>query len=211
MKKLNIEMVNDLVCSWCPIGYRHMQTAINNLAIDVDFSFLPFEINPQMSSTGQTIDDYFLHHLSWSRQKLKGYKASVVNTAKRAGVDINYTNRTMYFNSKNAHKLMLWAKEHNEHIALYEVFIDAYFSQGADISDVEMLTKLVQQTSLDSSQVNDILLMPQFENQFRMAKQRVNILAVDTVPAFFINKVALASNIKSVVGFEKALIDALKN
>ena len=211
MTKLNIEMVNDLVCSWCPISYRNIQIAIINLAIDVDFSFLPFEINPHMPSTGQSIDDYFLHHLNWSRQKLKGYKKSVVNTAKRAGVDINYTNRTMYFNTKNAHKLMLWAKQHNEHIAFYEVLMEAYFSQGADISDVEVLTKLVQQTSLDSSQVNDILLMPQFENQFRMAKQRVNILAVDTVPAFFINKVALASNIKSVVGFEKALIDALKN
>jgi len=33
-KKLKIEMVNDRVCSWCPIGYNHIKAAINHLNID---------------------------------------------------------------------------------------------------------------------------------------------------------------------------------
>ena len=44
-KKLKIEMVHDIVCSWCPIGYSNIKTAINNLNIDVDFHFLPFGDN----------------------------------------------------------------------------------------------------------------------------------------------------------------------
>lgn len=58
-KKLKIEMVHDLVCSWCPIGYNNIKTALNNLNIDVDFYFLPFELNPAMGEKGELIADYF--------------------------------------------------------------------------------------------------------------------------------------------------------
>ena len=37
MKKLKIEIVHDLVCSWCPIGYSNIRKAIDNLGIEVKF------------------------------------------------------------------------------------------------------------------------------------------------------------------------------
>ena len=54
-KKLKIEMIHDIVCSWCPIGYRNIKTAIDSLNIEVDFHFIPFELNPEMEERGELI------------------------------------------------------------------------------------------------------------------------------------------------------------
>lgn len=54
MKALKIEMIHDVVCSWCPIGYANLKQALKNLAIEADISFLPSELNPGMGPKGAT-------------------------------------------------------------------------------------------------------------------------------------------------------------
>ena len=48
MQQLKIEMIHDLVCSWCPIGYRNIKQAIDILAdqLSINLHFLPYELNP---------------------------------------------------------------------------------------------------------------------------------------------------------------------
>lgn len=99
MKKLKIEMVHDIVCSWCPIGYANIQSAITNLDIDVDFHFLPFELNPQMPTEGEMIANYFKRQFLWSEAKLLGYQESLVKTASSAGVTIDFSKRLKYYNT----------------------------------------------------------------------------------------------------------------
>ena len=86
MTKLKIEMVHDIVCSWCPIGYNNIQTAIKNLDLEVDFHFLPYELNPELDENGETIENYFKGRFGWDDRKLLDYQSSLVNTAKNAGV-----------------------------------------------------------------------------------------------------------------------------
>lgn len=56
METLKIEMIHDVVCSWCRIGYSHMKKALQHLNIEADFYFLPYELNPDMSVQGASID-----------------------------------------------------------------------------------------------------------------------------------------------------------
>ena len=91
VKQLKIEMVHDIVCSWCPIGYSNITTAIKNLNIEVDFRFLPFELNPNMDSEGELIAHYFSRQMGWGNEKLIDYQTSLVATAKKADVSIDFS------------------------------------------------------------------------------------------------------------------------
>lgn len=74
METLKIEMVHDVVCSWYPIGYSHMKKALHRLNIKADFHFLPYELNPDMSEKGESIDRFFERRHQWDQSKLLNYQ-----------------------------------------------------------------------------------------------------------------------------------------
>jgi predicted DsbA family dithiol-disulfide isomerase len=61
MQKLRIDLVSDVACPWCAIGYRRLEQALETLAgeVEVDLVWQPFELNPDMPPGGEPI----LEHL----------------------------------------------------------------------------------------------------------------------------------------------------
>lgn len=55
MSALKIEIVHDVVCSWCPIAYANAKQALYNLDMKADIYFLPYELNPKMDIDGEAI------------------------------------------------------------------------------------------------------------------------------------------------------------
>lgn len=205
MKKLKIEMVHDIVCSWCPIGYSNIQKAIDNLAIEVDFHFLPFELNPQMSEEGEAISNYFKRLQGWNSATLLDYQTSLVKTAKQAGVIIDFSKRTHYYNTKNAHKLIHCAEQFNKQNAVNESLINAYFKEGQDINDIDVLLNIAEQLGLDRVSTENVLLSKQLTQELEIKFERQRRFNIRSIPAFVINEHTLISGSNSVQSFEKAL------
>ena len=205
MGTLKIEMIHDVVCSWCPIGYSHMRKALHRLDIEADFHFLPYELNPDMSTRGEAIDHYFKRRHQWGQPKLLDYQENLMAVASSADVNIDFTKRTHYYNSNKAHQLIHWAEGYGSQQALNELLIDAYFKHGLDISNPVVLLELVEQLGLDSSKARQVLYSSAVDEQLLYKKQRVQQLALPNIPAFIINDSAPISGSKSVNYFEQVL------
>lgn len=206
MTKIHVEVVHDLVCSWCPIGYRNLQVALQNLNFDAQISFIPFEINPEMNGRGELIEYFFERRFSWSKHRIKAYQTSLLKTAKQAGVDINFDKRVRYFNTNKAHRLMYLAKKYDKHIMLNDVLADAYFTHGENISNEQVLLRLGQQVGLDVNAVEHVLKSDAADEQFKLSAERLKTLGLDSVPAFIVNGQHILSGSNSVVYFENALL-----
>ena len=59
-EKLKIDIVSDVVCPWCTIGYKRLEKAIIELGIQdqVTIEWQPFELNPNMPSEGQNVTEH---------------------------------------------------------------------------------------------------------------------------------------------------------
>jgi predicted DsbA family dithiol-disulfide isomerase len=211
MTKLKIEMVHDIVCSWCPIGYSNIQKAIDNLGIEVDFHFLPFELNPQMSAEGERIASYFKRIQGWDSKALQDYQTGLVKTASKAGVVIDFTKRTHYYNTKNAHKLIHWAEKFNKQSAVNESLINAYFTQGQDISDIKVLLNIAEQLGLDRILTESALSSEQLAQELEMKFKRQRIYRVRSIPVFILNEDVFLAGSHSVEFFEKTLSESISN
>ena len=68
MKTLKIEMIHDVVCSWCHIGYHNISKALDNLLhrVSVDFHYLPFQLNPELDHQGVDITEHLCQRNQWS-------------------------------------------------------------------------------------------------------------------------------------------------
>ena len=206
MKTLKIEMVHDLVCSWCPIGYANLQTALNNLNIEADMYFLPSELNPGMEAEGEAIDDHLAQRYGWSETKRNDYRTHLLAVAQAAGVKMDFSKRTHYYNTNLGHKLMHLAEAHGKQQAMNELFIHAYFKLGLDIGNTQVLLELAQQLGLDRSLTEQALASDEVSQQLSLKQKRVQQLGLASVPAFIFNESMLVSGSNSVEYFEQALI-----
>ncbi|PCH60156.1 MAG: hypothetical protein COC19_06275 [SAR86 cluster bacterium] len=204
-KNLKIEMVHDIVCSWCPIGYSNIKAAINNLNIEVDFHFLPFELNPKMTAAGESIASYFSQRMGWSENQLVAYQQSLVTTAAKAGVNIDFSKRTHYYHSRKAHLLMHWAERFNKQTALNELLINAYFKDGLNISDITVLLDIAEAVGLNRQKTETALASTHLNQGLEEKSSRLKTLNISSVPAFIVNGNSLISGSNSVQYFEDAL------
>ncbi len=207
---VKIEMVMDLVCSWCPIGYMNMKLAIEQLKIEVDFQFLPFELNPTMAAEGELISHYFKREMGWSQNKLDDYQAGLVRTANEAGVIIDFANRTHYYNTHKAHLIMRWTHNFNLQTHFYEHLIKAYFEQGLDINKETVLLDIIEKIGLNRQAGKEALssgVLKQTLNQKKLAYKAFNI---SRIPTFILDTKAVISGSLSVLGMVEALEEYLQ-
>ncbi len=54
---LTIDIVSDVVCPWCAIGYERLKKAIDKFSdqIDVNVRWHPFELNPNIENDGENL------------------------------------------------------------------------------------------------------------------------------------------------------------
>ncbi len=205
MQKVQITMIHDLVCSWCPIGYNNLKSAIQNLNIAADFKFLPFELNPTMGDKGEAIASYFSRQLNWSEHKLLTYQASLIKTAANAGVAIDFSKRTHYYNTYKGHLLMHWSARFNKQMALNEKLISAYFEHGQDISNTDILLEIATQVGLERAAARRALTSNQLHHELNNKFDRVSAIEISTIPAVIIDNHAVISGSHSVDYFEAVL------
>lgn len=211
MKTLKIEIVHDVVCSWCPIGYANLQQALRNLDIAADIFFLPSELNPEMGPNGESIDEHLARRYQWTQLKLREYRIHLLAVAEQAGVTMDFSKRTHYYNSNKAHRIIHWSEPYNRQQAMNELLIDAYFKCGLDISNMQVLLDLAEKLGLDRSLAEHALMSDEVNNQLLLKQKRVQQLGLTSVPAFIFNENRLVSGSHSVEYFEQSILGLTKS
>ena len=205
--KIKIEAIHDVVCSWCPIGHSNLKTALKLLEdeIEAHITYLPFELNPEMPEEGEAIASYFKRRQGWTPETLHDYQESLVKTAQNADVIIDFSKRTHYYNSRKAHKLMHWAEQFNKQTAVNESLIEAYFKQGLDISNTDVLLDIAEQLGMDRTSTQNALSSRQLAQALEKKIERQKAFKLRSIPAFILNEDTLVSGSNSVEFFEKTL------
>ncbi len=206
MKALKIEMIHDVVCSWCPIGYANLKQALKNQGFKADFNFLPFELNPEMDDEGEDISLHLEQRYGWSESKRKDYRQHLLTMADGAGIEMDFSKRTHYYNTHKAHRLMHWCAEFNKQQAMNELLIAAYFKQGLDVNNTQVLLDLAERLGLERSQAEQALVSTTTEQPLLLKIQRVERTKITSVPAFIFNNHTLVTGSNSVEYFEQALL-----
>lgn len=207
MNLLKIEIVHDVVCSWCPIAYANVQQALHNLDMKADIYFLPYELNPDMGLEGEAINDHLQRRYRWSEEKLADYRTHLLGVAKEAGVGMDFSKRTHYYNTHKAHLLLHISEASNNQQAMNKKLIDAYFKRGLNISDTQTLLGLSSEIGLDRDQVERALLSAEQITQLEFKKQRVKRLKLTSVPSIIFNGNRLIAGSNSVKYYEQIIMD----
>lgn len=169
---LKIDIVSDVVCPWCIIGYKQLQKALEMVGDDVEpeITWHPFELNPQMVPEGEAISEHVARKYGASAEQSAANRQRLKDTGERLGFDFNYGPGMRIYNTFKAHQLLTWAGEAQGSEAqtrLKMALFTAYFQDNRDVSDEEVLLDVVAQTGLDPEAGREVLNDPDNEAAVR--------------------------------------------
>jgi predicted DsbA family dithiol-disulfide isomerase len=191
-KVVKIEMVADVVCPYCYIGYKHLQDAVQmareqELPIDVQVSYSPFILRRQMPKEGveklSVFKQKFGGDEAQARRMFDGIKAS----AAEAGLCMNLEGQRAG-NSEDAHRLLLWGRTLGKEMELFESMVKAYNCEQGWLGDHEVLTRCAVSSGLPEDGAKEVLADPAFSRgDLEAGLQRSERLGVSGVPFFILD------------------------
>ena len=141
-----IDIISDAICPWCYIGKRQLEIALPLLAKDgltFDVRWHPFQLNPDMPREG------------WERSQQMD--ARITETAASLGLEFHMDRLTRTPNTVAAHRLIRVAGELGVQDALVEALFEAYFCNGADIGDHQILAEIGAKAGIDRDAILALL------------------------------------------------------
>lgn len=153
-EKIKIDIVADVVCPWCAVGYRKLKNAIEELNLEdkVEIEWQPFELNPDMPKEGKDANQYSIDKYRLTKEKLEQSRNRVKKSGEEVGFKFNFYDGMRIVNTLDAHILLDYAKEFNKQTLLEVRLSTAFFSEKKDISDRNILSLELQSVGLDAEE-----------------------------------------------------------
>lgn len=154
---VQVDVYFDLICPWCWIGKTHLDTARRLLAehqpdVQVEVRWHSVQLIPQTPPQGWPYQAFYEHRLG-GPEAVRARRAQVQAAAARAGLTIHHERIAVFPNTWRAHRLLAFAAQQypDRYEALLNDLFEAYFMQGLDIGDPQMLASLAQTHGVDSA------------------------------------------------------------
>lgn len=206
--RIKIDVVSDVVCPWCYIGKRRLEKAIDSLGdeFDIQVSFEPFELNPQMPVTGRPQREYLAAKFG-SHEKYQQLSSHVAHVAGGEGLKFDFASQSTLPNTFDAHRLIWLAGNRGVQPAVKEALMSAYFEKGIDLSNQANLVRVSVEAGLDEKEANELLASDLGKNEVRNMEAINYQRGISGVPFYIINDKYGVSGAQSPETFRQALME----
>lgn len=143
---LSVEVSFDLICPWCLIGKRHLDTALGMLRgqhadVVVEIAWRSHPLMPGIPKPGLPLASFYLQRLG-TAEAVALRQAQVLEAARAAGVQIAFERIEVFPNTLDAHRLVAQAQRQGGSSragAVIEALFERYFVRGQNIADAAVL------------------------------------------------------------------------
>ena len=206
---LKIDFVSDVSCPWCVIGLKALEQAAQRLKDELTISvhFKNFELNPQMTPEGQDIGEHLFQKYGASPEQRKVTRDAIAARGAELGFVFGEGKRSRVYNTFDAHRLLHWAEEGGPglQLALKHALFTAYFTDGDNPSDHEVLVRAAVGVGLNGDEARAVLASDRYATEVREREQLYLQNGIHSVPAVIVNDRHLIQGGQPVEVFEQAL------
>ena len=183
---VKLDIISDPICPWCYIGKTNLDKALAQVP-DHPFTieWHPFQLNPDMPAGGMDRRAYLEGKFGGKEGAVKAY-APVVEFAEKAGALINFDKIEKTPNTIDAHRLIHWAGIEQRQSFVVDLLFKAYFVEGRDIGDHEVLADIADTAEMDAAMVTKLLASDADIEEIRARDAHSRKMGVNSVPTFIV-------------------------
>jgi predicted DsbA family dithiol-disulfide isomerase len=207
---VNVEIWSDVVCPWCYIGKRRIETALAGFAHrdEVSVVWRSFELDPEAPRHFDgTLDDLLARKYGLPPARAAAMNAQVTALAAAEGLAYRL-DRAQPGNTFDAHRLIHLAARHGVQGEAKERLLRAYFTEGRAIGNTDVLAELAAEIGLDAEEVRDVLAGDAYADDVRADEGRAASFGISGVPFVAIDEQFGVSGAQSPAVFLQALEQA---
>ena len=205
---LRLDIVSDVVCPWCIVGYLQLQEALRQTELASTIYWQPFELNPAMPAEGENLDEHIKKKYSATDEQRAQTREQLIALGQQFGFMFQFDEDMRMVNTFSAHQLLHWAaicgRQHELKITLFH----CYFTRSRDVSDHDVLANAAVEAGLDFEEAESVLEDQRYADAVRAA-QRVSISGgIQGVPALIVDQRELVVGAQGVEQYKKLLMQA---
>ncbi len=188
---LFVDVVSDVVCPWCYIGKRKLETALSRLRADEPglaptVRWHPFELNPDLPVEGMPRAAYLENKFGGKTRAAEIY-ARVRAVGAEVGIAFAFDRIARQPNTRDAHRLVAWAQQRGDAGALVERLFRAYFIEGVWIGERNLLAALAADCGLPREEAQAALASDACRAEVEAEYREAQEAGITGVPFFIFN------------------------
>ncbi len=202
---LRIDIVSDVMCPWCIIGYRQLAQALDASGADHEIHWHPFELNPNMPAEGQNVREHIIEKYGSTPEQSEQSRNQMTAIGEELGFPFRFAEDMRMHNTFNAHQLLHWAGTMDRKHDLEMAMFTAHFTNRRDLSDTAVLADIAGEIGLDRVAALDVLERQQFAEETRALEQFWIKQGIQGVPAVVFNGRHLVTGAQGVENYSRML------
>jgi predicted DsbA family dithiol-disulfide isomerase len=184
---MRVDIYHDTVCPWCRIGKAHFKQALAEWDGEpVEVHYKTFFLNPDVPEEGHDFAAY-MSEKGGGQVPLEQWFARPREMGAQAGLEFNFERITRAPNSIKSHQLIALATEAGRETVI-DALYDAYFREGRDIGDQEVLLEIAESCGMERKQTQAALEAGEKRAQILAEYDQARNLGVTGVPFFVFNQ-----------------------
>ncbi|MEM7173535.1 MAG: DsbA family oxidoreductase [Pseudomonadota bacterium] len=229
---LQVDIVSDVVCPWCVIGFKQLEAALNQLngpqvqagsksaeqggpeqsgpeqhalRLQAAVRWHPFELNPEMAPEGQNLREHVAEKYGTGPEESERSRAHLVELAASLGLPFRYDEESRIYNTFQAHQLLHWAGEEGLQTMFKMSLFETYFTRQEDVSDPAVLAAAAGRAGLDTGFATQILDDGRYADAVRKQQAYFTQQGIQGVPAMIIDRKYLLSGAQGIENYRQVL------
>lgn len=195
---VTIEVWSDVVCPWCYIGKRKFASGLAQVeaelaqqGVDVafDVSFHPYQLDPTASpgNAAPVVEAYAKKF--GGPERAAAIIANVSERAAEVGLEFRM-DRALRANTLLAHRIIWLAGQPDSPVAqdaIKERLLKAYFHDGLNIGDPDVLADCATEVGFDRNEVHEFLASGRGTDEVRAELDVASDNGITAVPTYVVN------------------------
>jgi predicted DsbA family dithiol-disulfide isomerase len=179
-----IEVVSDVVCPWCYIGKRRLESAIAlSPDVEVAINWRPYFLNDWIPREGIDRQTY-LETKFGSAERYSVIAERVAAAAAMEGLPYAPEKISRQPNTLDCHRIILWSRSATDPGRVKQRLMELYFAEGADLSDPKVLIKAAADCGMDGDLVRRLLASDADVDRIESEATGAKEAGIDGVPCF---------------------------
>lgn len=202
---LRIDIISDVMCPWCIIGYRQLAIALADSNVAHEIHWHPFELNPNMPAQGQDIGEHLAEKYGTTPEQSAANRANMTAHGEELGFEFNFVDDFRMHNTFNTHQLLHWANAQGRKNDLKQALFAAHFTNGRNLSDDAVLAEIAQEIGLDRDEATAVLADQRFAAVVREEQTFWTRQGISGVPAVVFDRQHLVTGAQGVDNYTSIL------
>ena len=187
--QLKIDIVSDVVCPWCAIGYKKLSKAMTQLDDEISFevNWKPYELHPEIPKEGFDKKEYY--KIKFGESSGSNDKFNFISEeGKKVGLEFNFKKSKNLPNTFLAHRLLWLCRSKDMQDVLAEALFHAYFTDGRDVGNTDELIEISSENGLNREEIKEFFKTNIGHEEVLREENRAREMNIFSVPTYIFNK-----------------------